>query len=150
VTVSDTLDLLLGGGVLTALLTFVYQSRRAQKQDDERRLAEARVLLVRLIGLNPNDPSTPVHGGDPHDVARVGAEWSQAISNVRMQLENTALGIRSKKHRALAARILGAAEPPLGPWDDGAAAFLVGEIKAVLAPKIVAARRDPNALTTEE
>lgn len=135
---------------MTALFTFVFQSRRAQKQDDERRLAEARVLLMRLINLSPNDPSTSIHTGDPHEASRALAEWKQAISDVRMQLENTALGIRSKKHRTLAARILAAAEPPLDAWDDGAAEFLVGEIKAVLAPKIVAARRDPIALRTEE
>jgi hypothetical protein len=39
---------------LTSLVTLAFQALRAQRHEDERRLAEARLLLMRLIGLSPN------------------------------------------------------------------------------------------------
>lgn len=146
----ELFELLVGTGVITSLGLFAWQSYSANKAEDERMLAQARVLLVRLINLHPSDPSTAVHSGDPYSVDASVAEWRQTISNTRVELENAALAIRSRKLRPLAARILEVAEPPLGQWNNGLAEFLVGQIKVVLAPKVVDARKDSHALSEED
>lgn len=149
-TLDAILNVAVGGGVVTSLFILFWQSRSSQRSEDERRLAEARVLLARLISLKPNDPLTPIHTGNPHEASQVIAAREQTILELRMQLENTALGIRSKRHRVLAAKILEVAEPPLGEWDEDEAAFLMGRLKAVLGPAIVGVRRGPHALTSDE
>ena len=146
----DVLDVAVGGGVVTSLVTLVYQTSRSQRHEDERRLAEARLLLIRLIDLHPDDPLTPIHTGHPHEAARASAEWSGNIADVRARIENIALEIRGRRHRQLAAQILDVAEAPLGAWNEGRAMSLVARIKTVLGPKVVAARKDPHAVKSDE
>lgn len=143
-------DILVGTGVATSLFAYFWQSRRAQEQEDERMLAQARVLLARLINLQPNDPFSAIQGGDPHDVAQSEANWKRDILNTRIELENTALSIRTKKLRRLAAKLLEVAEPPLGEWNEDLAMWLIGETKIILGPKIVDARKDPHRLIDDE
>lgn len=144
-----SLDVLIGTGVVTSLLAYFWQSRRAQKQEDERLLAQARVLLARLINLQPNDPLSAIHGDGPHNASQSEADWKRDIASARVELENAALAIRSRKLRPLAAKLLEVAEPPLDVWNEDLAGFLMGQIKVVLGPKVVDARKDPHELTQE-
>lgn len=142
----DTFEFLLGSGVITTFVIFVWQSYRAQKAEDERTLAQARLLLMRLIGLEPNDPLAAIQGGDAHFGTQSMAERRQMIADTRVELENTALAIRGKKLRNLAGKILEVAEPPLGDWNEDLAMWLMGETKLILNEKVIDARKDPNAL----
>ena len=142
----EVFELLVGGGVLTTFAIFAWQSHSAAKAEDERMLAQARVLLARLINLQPNDQFSAIHGGDPHKVGQSVAVWKREIADARVELENAALAIRSKKLRPLAARILEVAEPPLDEWNEDLAGLLMGQIKVVLGPDVVDARKDPYAL----
>lgn len=142
----DTFEFLLGSGVITTFAIFAWQSYRARKEANERMLAHARVLLVRLINLQPNDQFSAIHSGDPHKVGQSVAVWRRNVSDTRVELENTALAIRSRKVRPLAAKILEVAEPQPDEWNEDLAMFLVGQIKLELGPKVVDARKDPHSL----
>lgn len=142
-------DVLIGTGVVTSLLAYFWQSRRAQKQEDERMLAQGRVLLARLINLQPNDPLSAIHGDSPHGASQSQAAWKRDVANARVELENAALAIRSKRLRPLAAKLLEVAEPPLDEWNEDLAGFLMGQIKVVLGPEVVDVRKDPHGLSQE-
>ena len=76
-------------------------------------------------------------------------QWNQQIADLRVDLENAALAIRSKKLRSLAAKILEVAEPQPSEWGEDLAMFLAGQIKLELGPKVMDARKDQHSLNDE-